>query len=368
MNILHIGHSKGWRGGENQVRLLIEGLVQNFPESRNFIAYPKGAQIIQRLEPSVRAVLTFSSTRILGLSALCKLIDFCRLNNINVLHAHSAKAHSLAYFAKFFLPNIKVVVHRRVENSIKTSYLTRKKYLSKNIDAWFAISDKTYEILENYGIPSNRIFLVKDGIPDQNYNFSGKKSAKNSLIRKYDWNDEDLLIGFVSALDRQKNPSLFIEMVAQLRSKGIRCNAVIAGTGKQEAILNDEIIANGLSENIKLLGFIESVQDVFQGLDVFVLPSRKEGLGTVLLEAALAKCAIVASDVGGIGEVIKHKQTGFLASSDVVSTFVDSVEYIVKNQDHVEVIKKNAIQHVELNFNLQSVVDKTYDTYLGLFD
>ncbi len=368
MNILHIGHSKGWRGGENQVRLLIEGLVESFPEASNFIAYPKGAHIFQRLESSIKGALLFSSSRILSVNALYRLVKFCKLNDINVLHAHSAKAHSLAYFAKLFLPSIKLVVHRRVENSIKTSYFTRKKYLSQNIDAWFAISDKTYQMLESYGIHSSRIFLIKDGIPEQTYQFSDKKEAKDNLIKMFGWKVEDPLIGFVSALDSQKNPSLFINMMEQLRNNGIQCNAVIAGTGKQKSILTDEIKARGLSDNVQLLGFVENVHNVFQGIDVLVLPSRKEGLGTVLLEAALAKCSIVASDVGGIGEIVKHRQTGFLATSDEVSTFVDSVRYVLTNPDHADAIKENALQYVELNFNMRAVVDKTYRVYLGLFD
>jgi glycosyltransferase involved in cell wall biosynthesis len=364
MNILHIGHSKGWRGGENQARLLIEGLINSFPEVHNFIAYPKSAQIIQRLEPYVKGVLEFSSTQILSFRALYRLVKFCRLNNIDVLHAHSAKAHSLAYFAKSFLPNLKVVVHRRVDNSIKGSYFTRKKYLSEKIDAWLAVSDKTYAMLESYGVDSERMYLVKDGIPEQKYNFPDKQSAKNNLIQAFGWHQKDMLIGFVSAVDNQKNPLLFVDMIAQLKRDGILCNAVIAGTGKLEEAVKDKITALGLSETIKLLGFVGNVQDIFQGLDVFVLPSRNEGLGTVLLEAALAESVIVASDVGGIGEVVKHKKTGFLASSCDVDTFVESVDYIVQNQDQVNLIKHNAKKYVELNFNLKSVVSKTRDVYL----
>lgn len=368
MNILHIGHSKGWRGGENQARLLIEMLTQEFSDIKNYIAYPCQSQIIERLSGVVSGALEFSSSKILNFRDLYHLIKFCRLHHIDILHAHSARAHSLAYFAKFFIPEIKVVVHRRVDNRIKKSYFTRKKYLSEKIDAFLAVSDKTYAMLESYGVVLNSIALVKDGIPLQRYNFPEKKSAKNNLIHGRNWLYEEPLVGFVSAMDHQKNPLLFVEMISRLRSDGVFCNAVMAGTGKEIKAVNDAIIARGLSGNIKLLGFVDNVQDVFQGIDIFVLPSRNEGLGTVLLEAALAECVIIASDVGGIGEVVKHQQTGLLAESESVESFVQAMKYILKNPMKTEETKSNAKQYVIENFNIEMVVAKTHDVYVNVMN
>lgn len=366
MKVLHIGHSKGWRGGENQVRLLVEGLIYEYSDIENYIAYPNGALAIDRLSGMGSGILEFSSPKILSVSTLYRLISFCQLHHIDILHAHSARAHSLAYFTKFFISKIKVVVHRRVDSRIKKSFFTRKKYLSNKIDAFIAISDKTRNSLVSYDVDEQRLFLVKDGIPSQDYTFTSKHLAKNHLIDSLGWDAELPLIGFVAALDHSKNPLLFVDLVFQLKQRGIKVNTVMAGTGKMQATVKNAIESLDLSENIQLLGFVDQVQDVFHALDIFVLPSRHEGLGTVLLEASLAECVVVASDVGGISEVVKHQQTGLLAESGSVETFVQAMQYILENPSVADQMKNNAKQFVTENFKIKTVVAKTRDVYMSV--
>ena len=368
MKVLHIGHSKGWRGGENQARLLIEGLNDYYPQSHHFIAYPKNAEIIQRLEKSVEDILQFSSEKIIGIKPLLQLVRFCKVHQIDILHAHSAKAHSLVCIAKRFLPNIKIIVHRRVDIPIKKSHFTRKKYLSHSVDAFIAVSDKTHDVLTAYGINSQRVYLVKDGITKQSYTFVDKKSAKNDIISAFHWDIDLPLIAYVSAFDDKKNPLLFVRMLAELKQQGLMINAVMAGVGKLEQCVQDEINELDLSENVRLLGFIENIKDVFQAIDIFILPSKSEGLGTVLLEAALAECAIVASDVGGVGEVIKNQETGLLTNPDSVNSFVEAIHTIIQNPKKTDAMKRAAKQFVENDFNIRRVVDQTHDIYKRLMD
>lgn len=368
MNVLHIGHSKGWRGGENQAKLLIESFNDAYPQDVHFIAYPKGAEIIQRLEGHVEGVLRFSSEKIIGIGPLFSLVRFCKTHQITVLHAHSAKAHSLVCMAKRFLPEIKIVVHRRVDIPIKDAYFTRKKYLNHSVDAFIAVSEKTYDVLTAYGIDASRVYLVKDGIPEQLYAHADKKAAKRDLLASLSWDVDLPLVGYVSAFDDKKNPLLFVRMVAELRQQGLVVNAVMAGIGKLEQHVQEEVEALGLSDNIQLLGFVEQIKDVFQALDIFVLTSKSEGLGTVLLEAALAECSIVASNVGGVGEVIKDQKTGLLVSSDSLESFVEAVRFLIQRPNEAFEMKCAAKQFVEDEFSLLRVVDETQAIYKRLME
>lgn len=366
MKILHIGHSKGWRGGENQAFLLIKGLNISYSKDDHFIAYPNGSEIINRLNIDLEDVLEFSSEKIIGIRSLLGLIKFCKFHQIDILHAHSAKAHSLVFLAKKILPKIKIIVHRRVDIPIKSAYFTRQKYLNRSVDAFIAVSDKTYNVLINYGIDSQRVHLVKDGIAEQQYTFLDKKSAKNDLLKQYAMNVNLPLLGFVSAFDDKKNPLLFVKMFAELKQQGLEFNAVMAGVGKLAQKVQEQIDDLGLSENIQLLGFVENIKDVFQALDIFVLTSQSEGLGTVLLEAALADCAIVASDVGGVSEVVKNQKTGLLTDADSLQSFVEAIHFIVQNPNKIDKMRRVANKLVENDFSMQRVVNQTQDIYIRL--
>jgi len=369
MKVLHIGHSKGWRGGENQVSLLVQGMAAAHPDIDHFLAYPCGAAIFSSLTSSIKSSLMFKKEKIVSFNSLLQLVRFSREHDIDVLHAHTARAHTLACVAKSFLPEIKIVVHRRVDMPIKQAYFTRKKYLGPKVDAFISISEKISQALIQYGIEDNLIDCIKSGISIPEYGFSNKFQAKQALTTEIGLPIERQnfpLIGFVSAMDPKKNPLLYIEMLSKLHKKGVQFNAVIAGSGELTEAVSEAITRLGLTEHVFALGFVENTADLFQALDIFVLPSLSEGLGSVLLEAGLAECAIVASNVGGISEIVSNGQTGYLIDLIEPENFCDSVELLISNPDESQIISKNAQIFVEKNFNMQDVVERTAQLYRRL--
>jgi len=227
VNVLHIGHSKKWRGGENQVRLLLELLNTSEYDVNNYIAYPKGAIAFKRMSETVKGALSLSFGA-LNIFSLLQVYLFCKKNEIHILHAHSAKAHTLGLRVKRLLPKTKLVVHRRVDNSIKRNSFTKRKYLSEKVDAWVAISSKIYSILIDYGIDKGKLNLIKSSIPKPIYRYQSKAEAKSILLNSLGENENiDLpLIAFASAVDNQKNPILFVNLIHQLREQGLSFNVI----------------------------------------------------------------------------------------------------------------------------------------------
>ena len=366
IKVLHIGHSRKWRGGENQVRLLIEGLSNQYQDVKCFIAYPKGAIAIDRLQSNVAGILNLPSTRPYDLRSILAIVRYCRDNKIQILNAQSGNAHTLAFYSKLFLPNVKLVVHRRVDNLIKTSWLTKTKYLSTKIDRWIAISSKIAAILDHYGVEKNRISTIKSSVKVELYLDVDKASAKQGYCEKFNWDSKIPIVGFAGALDHQKNPQLFVQIIAELNERGENVNALIAGNGDLLQEVKNEIEIHKLDANVKLLGFIENTRRFFCATDIFLLPSRNEGLGTVLLEAVHAQCVVVAADVGGISEIIIDEQTGLLAAADSKSDFVDAIVKIINDPQQANLFTSCASQHVKDNFELNSMIKRTYGLYQSL--
>ena len=213
MNILHIGHSVKWRGGENQTRLLIENATRENKTYKHFLAYPKGAVIFDRLKSVVSGNLQLSSKKAFDLRSVVALIRFCKVNRIDVLHAQSATAHTLALLTKKVLPNLTLIVHRRVDNPIKKRAATRAKYLSKQVDKFICVSQAIANILKEYGVAEEKIELIHDSIDASVYHQNDKQSAKQELVEKYGWQADVPIVGFISAIDHQKHPELFVEIV-----------------------------------------------------------------------------------------------------------------------------------------------------------
>ena len=366
IKVLHIGHSRKWRGGENQVRLLIQGMQTRQFEIEHYIAYPGGAQMIKRLDSQVKAVLSLPSTQPIDPRSVRAIVKFCRHHEIDILDAHSGSAHSLAYYAKFYLPDVAVVVHRRVNFRVKKTYFTRKKYLSEKINHYVAISSAISDNLIGYGVPDGKISLIKSAVDSKPYHGLSKSSSKSLWCQRYGWNVESPLLGFASALDPSKDPMLFVRVVDEIRKRGDAVNALIAGRGKLEDELQNEIDRLNLSGNVKLTGFVEQMPELFAAFDLFYLPSRQEGLGTVLLEAIFSGCGIVASDVGGIGEIVQHQHTGLLAKSGDVAGFADASQALLADAGFCDQLKSNALAHANELFSLSNLLDNNFKVYQGL--
>lgn len=368
MKVLHIGHSAKWRGGENQARLLIEVAVQQTPECKHYLAYPKGAMIFERLRGISAGNLSLPSKKAFDFRSVFALIKFCKANHIDILHAHSATAHTLALLTKKFLPKLKLVVHRRVDNPIKTRRSTRAKYVSLQVDKFICVSQAIADILIDYGVAQGKIELIYDSIDASVYQNKDRQTAKTDLVTAQGWDQNVPLIGFISAIDHQKNPELFVDIVKGVLARGVEVNAVMAGDGKLLDTIWAQIASDGLANNLRLLGFVKDVARLFPALDIFILPSRNEGLGTVMLEAIAAKTVVVAADVGGIGEVILDLKTGRLIEAANVEGYVDAVIALLGDGEQRTLLATNALHHIDGKFDLNTMVRSTLSVYQQLME
>lgn len=371
VKVLHIGHSRKWRGGENQVRLLIEELQRQEDGSQHFLAFPKDAIIFERLKHGVQGIVSLASTSPADPRAIWAIRQACKKHDINVLHPHSSKAHSLALLVKRTMPSLKLLVHRRVDNPIKTRAGTRKKYLTEQVDAFLCVSSAIQTMLIEYGVPADKLRLVPDSIDTTPYDDLVKAYEKAALCNKHGFDAELPMIGFIAALEDQKNPELFVESLSALAKSGVKFNAIMAGAGSKKDVIIDLIKQHSLQAQVKMLGFVTAVEPVFAALDVFVLPSRNEGLGTVMLEAMAARAVVVASNVGGIGEAVIDRKTGLLVNEAAPASFSAAIKTVLSDVSLSQNLVENAVAHTQKNFSLPLMAEQTsqcYSQILGVTD
>lgn len=360
MRVLHLDTEKTWRGGENQVRALISGL--NNKVEKQFAAAPFDSVAIKEKKWDCE-LLALSSGNPYDPRNIIQLVSWIKKYKIRIVDAHSAKAHTLAWNAKFFHSDFKLVVHRRVDNKIKNQFLTRRKYLSSSADHFVAISQAIADLLVGYGVLKEKISVVKSAVDATIYEKLNREQLQQKLRENFQLNDDIILIGNASALSEQKGYPTLIRAALELKKVNPQFRVLIAGDGALKKSLENLVQELGLQSHIIFLGFLKNVPEFLSGLDILAIPSNNEGLGTVILDAILAGCCPVGSRVGGIPEIIIDHQTGLLIEPGDSVSLAKQLDYLIKNPKVMAQLSLNARRHVENEFSLNSMVNGNYQVY-----
>jgi glycosyltransferase involved in cell wall biosynthesis len=136
----------------------------------------------------------------------------------------------------------------------------------------------------------------------------------------------------LAALVRRKGIDVLLQALAVLGEQGIRPHLLIAGDGPERPSLEAQAQTTGLSGQVRFLGRRTDAADLLAACDVFVLPSRREGLGVAALEAMAAGRPVVASAVGGLREVVVDGRTGLLVRPDDAVALAEAIAHLLRDE------------------------------------
>jgi glycosyltransferase involved in cell wall biosynthesis len=145
----------------------------------------------------------------------------------------------------------------------------------------------------------------------------------------------------IAELHPIKRLNILVEAMVQIVEKDPSVRSVIIGEGEMRAELEQMITRSGLNKNIFLLGNIAEAARFLPAGDLFVLPSKSESYGYVLHEAGLAGLPVIATNVGGIPDVITHNQTGRLIMPDDSGSLVKEIEHFIQHSDEWQFYAQN---------------------------
>lgn len=369
MRILHIGTEKTWRGGENQIRLLVEGLNQR-QAAQSWIAYPQGSQGLKRFA-ELGPVVALPSSSSADPRSVFLLAAAVKAHGIQLLDAHSSGAHSLALWVKALHPELKLVVHRRVDNRLKPRWSTRRKYLTPAVDHFVAISRFIGRMLGDFGVAAQKVSVVRSAVDPLPYQTLERKLCGEKWRHRLQIPDQTLLLGSASALSSQKGPDVLLQALSQLGrisssapSRPWHC--LIAGEGEMRPQLEQMVRELKLSSQVTLTGFVREIPELLSALDILLLPSRNEGLGTLVQEAMLAGTPVIASAVGGIPEMVHSGETGLLVPPEDPSALAQAIQKMRGEEKLRGQLVAAARQLINTDFSLNSMVEGNLAIYRSL--
>lgn len=359
----------GGPGGGEQVFLNIARNIDREQYNPSVILLKKGWLYDQLSQDDIKITI-ISSQRSWDLSFLYRLIKSCRQQKIDVIHSHFTGANLYASLAGSIL-RIPVVVTFHNELILpwwSCSYSKFKHFLIRNFASRIVMvaefMKKDYVNIAKY--PPNKLLTIYNGIDlDRD-----KVDIDSTALRKeLGLRDDDLLVGHVANLRPPKGHEYLIRAAKLICEILPNVKFLLVGEDNRENLKGDiekQIYDLNLNENVKLLGYRADVPELLRLIDVFVLPSISEGHPLSVIEAMAASRPIVATNVGGLPEIVEDGLNGYLVKSENPSALAEKILVLLKNKNLREQMGKMGRKTVEENFSIKTMIDNYQNLYREL--
>jgi glycosyltransferase involved in cell wall biosynthesis len=360
MKILYVITGLGQGGAERVVCDLADEMFVRGHTVK--IAYLTGEVLTKPIHQEINLIKV-------GLKSLVSLpIAYLKLANIikgyqpDVVHAHMVHANLLTRLVRIVTPIDKLVctAHNSNEGGILRMLTYRATHKLATITT--NVSQQATLAFENkHAVPSNGMRTIYNGINLNKFNYD--PAARHTLIKELEVDDSCRLILAVGRFDEQKDyPNLLNAIHLLKKEVDYPFKLLIAGDGPLREQIEDTIDNLELKDEAILLGRRDDIPKLMSAADLFILPSKFEGFGLVVAEAMACECLVVATDCGGVAEVLNNPE--FLVPVNNAKSLMQKIAYALKlDKDRKSAIVYQNLKHVQDNFSLENIIEKWIALY-----
>lgn len=242
-----------------------------------------------------------------------------------------------------------------VDTTAKIYTKTLGKFILDSYDELVVLSNKITKDAISLGVAKEKIHIIPNGVDFEQFN---PHVNEYELRTELDIKDDEKVLLFIGRLSLVKRIDILIDLTKILLDEGFKIKTVIVGDGEYRN--HYETLARPI-KNIIFTGSVPEICKYFAVADIFVLTSRSEGLPTVLLEASACGKPIVATDIGGISDIVIHGKTGFLAKPNDISSFVYYCKLLLNDEILSRKLGQHGYEHVRKQFNW-NIITKKYES------
>lgn len=307
MRIMHVEAGRRLYGGARQVRYLVEGLAAEGFE--NILVCARGSEIAGAVRGAAVVELPMGGDLdVFWAGPLRKLIE---AHEPAVVHVHSRRGADLVGGRCARRAGVPAVLTRRVD-SREPAWWARLKYRPYSAVAAISAAVET-ELVRHVGLDPARVVRVASAVDTERHRPDFAARARLAVTLNYP--PGSIVIGVVAQLIPRKGHALLLDCLQEVISRHPEVQVFFFGRGPQERALRRRTAAYGLAEHVRLIGYRNDLAALMPGLDLLVHPARREGLGVAVLEAMSCGVPVVASDAGGIPDIVEHERSGLLFAS-----------------------------------------------------
>ncbi len=339
---------KSFRGGQRQTVNLAHGLVH---AGYNItILCDKRSSIENHLENKKINIqdIRYRSFE-LPLKAM-QLATWLKKEGVKIFHASDSHSHSLAVMIRKFYKQLKIAVTVRTHLGRAGKLSDGIKYAGDAINAYIAISRPVADRLLKKGVNERKIEIIPSSIDRSRFNPSD--GTQNQI----------LTLGTACELNPEKRVTDIINALELAADEDLDFRFLIAGEGPQKDELEQMIQKKRLSDRIEFAGFVSNMAGFYRKLDVYILASESEGLGSSLLEAGACGAVPVASKSGGPQEIITDGIDGFLFGVGDYKELARIIKCLADNNPPRQKIVKEFEKKLK-NFDIDTITKRYIEIY-----
>lgn len=306
--------------------------------------------------------------------ACVRLGRLMRCTEYDVVHTHSSKAGVLGRLAAWrngisavvYTPNAFAFLGAR-NRCVAWLYRTVERWLGWRLtDALICVSRSEMALAQQEAIaPLERLVRIENAI-DLSPFYPGADPAQAKVALGLDPGRP--VVGYVGRLAKQKGIGFLLQAARQLVVAGHDAQFILVGEGECEGPLRRLVEAYCLEDRVTLAGYRTDVPRVLAALDIFVLPSRYEGLPYTLMEAMAAGRAVVATDVAGNHDLIQDGRTGVLVPPGDVHALTETLSRLVAAPDERERLGRAALAAARSRPTPEQMVARVIELYLEILE
>jgi glycosyltransferase involved in cell wall biosynthesis len=355
LKILHIESGKNLYGGAQQVLFLLRNLSLLGVDST--LMCDSRSAIRKTCEQEGIPTYPIRIAGDLDLLLPFKIYRACKKIRPDLIHIHSRKGAD--YWGGWIANLLKIpcILSRRVDNP-EPRWIVKSKYAM--YDKVITISDGIRKVLISEGLEDEKIALVRSAV---DFNSFPAPIPYEEFLKRFNFTESNLVIACAAQLIFRKGHSFLLDALPDILPSCREVKVLFFGKGSEEKRLKQQVAKMALDDVVFFPGFVEDIKSIYPHIDILVHPALMEGLGVALIEASFCGLPIVASRVGGIPEIVRDKETGFLVEPGDAFSICDALLDLLQNNELREKMGQNAQKYALDAFATMPTVRGNYEVY-----
>lgn len=357
MKILHIETGRHLYGGALQVFYLMRGLHAEGVE--NILVCAAGSEIGKHCQ-GIATIVEVPMAGDVDPRLLFGLIKAIRTHRPDVVHAHSRRGADWWGGVAARLCHTRSVLTRRVDNP-ESRWSARLKY--GRYDRVVTISDGIRQVLLSEGVPEGHLELIHSVVDREQF---VQPAERAWFEAEFGLRPGEQTVAVIAQMIERKGHRFLIEAMPAILQQQPQTRFLFFGQGPLRQPLEDLCQARGLSQQVLFPGFRDDLARILPCLDLVVHPALMEGLGVSLLQAAAAGVPIVGARAGGIPEVVRDGENGFLVPPGEVAPLLEKTLQLLQDDELRRSFGANGKRLVAEEFSIPTMVDRYQRLYANL--
>ena len=301
------------------------------------------------------------------IAATFEFIRLLKQHKIQILCAHGHKSRMLGWFAARWLriPIIGISHGWTGETRNVQLYDRIDKWMHRRMDHIVCVSQGQADKVIRFGTPASRVSVIYNAVRMDRFDVPANISFRHRLESMFP-NKPKLIVGTAGRLSPEKGFDILVTVADQLLKAGLDVGFVIFGEGFLREPLQKQINDAGIASSVALPGFTDQLDQYMHHFDLFVQSSHTEGMPTVLLEAMAARTAVVATQVGGTGELMVEGSTGLMVPPNNPKALAEAMRKVLSDDKLRQTMGENGRQRVEQNFTFEPQAEKYWELFCRL--